>query len=417
MSDAVLYLLTLVASLVCAPQYQSPCRNCRPRLSLLARRFELAMFRGAWLNMSCGCLLPGCAPCALACGVPCSGGDGARAVVQDQCLCFLPDCGVCRPGQRHDLDEPGRRRSRTPRRPPRRDIRRKVGVKRPLEAEVEEDLEADPDPTGSLSIQRVDSTRAANRWQSIARSLASVQGHAKFIDSAPWDFWELWSGSGHLTRAAQEKGLAVGPSVDMLPNSALPRLLLDLMAPADVELLWWLLQQYRPQHVHVAPPCTFWCKMGRWGAVRTEQEWRRLREEALHHLSLAARVMQWQHSRGRTGSLEQPSGCISWRLTPVEDLLELEGWRKFIWPSCRYEHRDPGSGRLFLKRQGVVANIDLAHMCVPCTCPRGSHQCVHGVVKGGPRHGEKRSVISGEYPMPMCRAMAEAVRQRWRPMG
>ena len=165
------------------------------------------------------------------------------------------------------------------------------------------------------------------------------------------------------------------------------------------------------------PPCTFWCKMGRWGAVRTEQEWRRLREEALHHLSLAARVMQWQHSRGRTGSLEQPSGCISWSLTPVEDLLELEGWRKFTWPSCRYEHRDPGSGRLFLKRQGVVANIDLAHMCVPCTCPRGSHQCVHGVVKGGPRHGEKRSVISGEYPMPMCRAMAEAVRQRWRPMG
>ena len=118
---------------------------------------------------------------------------------------------------------------------------------------MEEDLEADPDPRGSLSIQRMDSTRAANRWQRIARALASLQGHAKFIDMAPWDFWELWSGSGHLTRAAQDKGLAVGPSVDMLPNSALPCLLLDLMVPADVELLWWLLQEYRPKHVHVAP--------------------------------------------------------------------------------------------------------------------------------------------------------------------
>ena len=358
--------------------------------------------------MSCCCLLPGCALCALACGFPSSGGDGAPAVVHVQCGCFLPGCDVCMPD---------RRRARTPRRPPRRAIRRKVGVKRPLEQEVEEDLEADPDPKGSLSIQRMDSTRAANRWQSIARALASMQGHAKFIDTAPWDFWELWSGSGHLTCAAQEKGLAVGPSVDILPNSALPRLLLDLMVPADVELLWWLLQEYRPKHVHVAPPCTFWCKMGRWAAVRVEQEWRRLREEALHHLSLAARVMQWQHRHGRTGSFEQPSGCISWNLTPVEDLLELEGWRKFMWPSCRYEHRDPGSGRLFLKRQVVVANIDFAHMCVRCTCRRGSHQCVHGTVRGGPRHGEKRFAISGECPMLMCRAMAEAVRKRWRPMG
>lgn len=81
-----------------------------------------------------------------------------------------------------------------------------------------------------------------------------MQGNAKFVDTAPWDFWELWGGVGHLTLAAQEKGLAWGPSVDILPNSAFPRLLLDLMVPADVELLWWLLRAYRPKHVHASPP-------------------------------------------------------------------------------------------------------------------------------------------------------------------
>ena len=93
----------------------------------------------------------------------------------------------------------------------------------------------------------------------------------------------------------------VGPSVDICRSSAVPRLVLDLLDDADMELMWWLLKEYAPKHVHVGPPCTFWCRMGRWTSVRPEREWQQLRREALHHLSLAVRVMQWQHAHGRTG--------------------------------------------------------------------------------------------------------------------
>ena len=205
--------------------------------------------------------------------------------------------------------------------------------------------------------------------------------------------------------------------MDIIGSSRVPRLILDLSEPSDVELMWRLLRDYRPKHVHVGPPCTFWCRLGRFTAVRLEQEWQALRRAAFHHLSLAARIMQWQHRCGRTGSLEQPSGCVSWDLPPVQAMLKLATWQRFSWPSCAYGHRDPGSGRLYLKRQGFLANVDLSDLCVPCTCGRVKHQCVSGLVQGGPRHGERRSAVSGEYPLAMCLALTAVIARRWQLVG
>ena len=191
------------------------------------------------------------------------------------------------------------------------------------------------------------------------------------------------------------------------------RLELDLDDPDDIAFVWWLLREFRPKHVHVGPPCTFWGPLGRMTAVRLPSEWEDMRRQALHHLQLAVRIMRWQSRNKRTGPFEQPPRCISWRLECVESVLAIPGWQQYMWPSCCYDHRDPGSGRLCLKWQAFASNLDLSSMYVPCTCPRKSHQVVDGSVQGGPRHGECRSVVSGEYPVAMCKKVVDIIRRAW----
>ena len=145
--------------------------------------------------------------------------------------------------------------------------------------------------------------------------------------------------------------------------------------------------------------------------MRTLQEWMALRGKAVHHLRLAVRVMRWQDSQGLTGTFEQPPRCVSWRLRCVQALLELPRWERYTWPSCVYGHRDPGSGRPFLKRQGFASNVNLAPMRARCSCGKGRHQVVQGVVESGERAGQRRSSVSGEYPPRMCEKIARLIQQ------
>ena len=232
----------------------------------------------------------------------------------------------------------------------------------------------------------------------------------------PWEFWELWSGSGNFTAAVMRAGGRVGPSVDILPcpdagpgEMSVPRLVLDFEDDGDVEFLWWLLHAHSPRFVHVAPPCTFWGQLGRMTALRTCAEWADLRRQAVRHLALAVKIMRWQSGRGGQGSFEQPPRCISWRLGRTQALLSQPGWRRFTWPSCAYGHRDPGNGRPYLKGQAFASNVDLSAMQLKCSCERGSHQIVHSAVQEGDRAGQKRAVVSGEYPPAMCNKLADII--------
>ena len=208
-----------------------------------------------------------------------------------------------------------------------------------------------------------------------------------------------------MSQVAERQRLVAGPSVDVLASSSqdMARLRLDLTDPNDVVFLWWAFYTFGLEHVHVGPPCAFFSQLGRFTAKRTAEEWYALRNVALHHLRLGIRVMRWQDSQGRTGSLEQPPRCISWELAPMVALLARVGWRTYEWPSCVYGHRDLGNGRPYLKKQRFTLNFDLSLMQDrKCLCPAGGHQRVEGVVGSGPRKGARRSIVSGEYLVAMC---------------
>ena len=352
-------------------------------------------------DMACFCLLPSCRSCGTA-PVSSQGQEGEALAVASRCWCFLPGCHYCSSVATPivwPVSSQGQRVvSRVGEAPARQS--RKRGQKRPLSQELIEDSGEDSGPDRWSRVIRLPAVRKKHlaRWRAVTDA-----------SPGPWEFWELWSGCGNFTAAVRRAGGRTGPSVDILPSVSVPRLELDFEDDGDVEFLWWLLHAHSPRFVHVAPPCTFWGQLGRMTALRTCAEWADLRRQAVRHLALAVKIMRWQSGRGGQGSFEQPPRCISWRLGRTQALLSQPGWRRFTWPSCPYGHRDPGNGRPYLKGQAFASNVDLSAMQLKCSCERGSHQIVHSTVQEGDRAGQKRAVVSGEYPPAMCNKLADII--------
>ena len=54
----------------------------------------------------------------------------------------------------------------------------------------------------------------------------------------------------------------------------------------------------------------------------------------------------------------------------------------------------------------------LMAMQCKCSCQRGAHQTVEGVVEEGDRVGEVRAAVRGEYPPAMCGKLAGIILRR-----
>ena len=238
----------------------------------------------------CLCFLPSCPTCHPV-------GKLAFVQSQGQCCCFLPFCRTCSPPPADCADHSG---VPVPRR----------RVKRSLLQDMQQIGDSFSDPDGVMVVRDLDSRKQARRWRLTRSALASSQGQRE-TSPGEWHFWELWSGCANFSLASMQRGCSCGPSVDIRAHHTMPRLQLNLEDTDDVAFVWWLLRELKPRHVHVAPPCTVWGQLRRLTARRSEEEWTRLRCQAVCHLELAVRVMRWQHSQGLTGSFEQPPACAS----------------------------------------------------------------------------------------------------------
>lgn len=243
-----------------------------------------------------------------------------------------------------------------------------------------------------------------------------------------WGFWELFSGCSHATEAyispATGGGVA-GPPIDKVrsPWRGLPTF--DVLQVECRRLLWSLLVVFSPMWVHTGPPCTMWSTLSRRNNKRTATEEEHLRLEALVFLIFSVQVCQYQKSQNRHCSFEQPARAASWNLDFVQDMLNgnavpmmpatggrqvpSTSMRLFHFDSCCWGHVDPGNGMFYKKSQRFASNADMSSLCFKC---RGghAHQVVEGNVSGGPRHGARRSVVAGEYPMEFCVAWAKVIK-------
>ena len=70
--------------------------------------------------------------------------------------------------------------------------------------------------------------------------------------------------------------------------------------------------------------------------------------------------------------------------------------------------RDPGNGLAYKKSMRLASDIDLKGLIRKCN-GQHVHQIVEGQVCSGLLKGKKRSKISGEYPMELCKAWVKAI--------
>ena len=243
----------------------------------------------------------------------------------------------------------------------------------------------------------------------------------------PVIFWEIFAGSCNLTKAVvkecQNRSAAGDDQAAVLPPVEIDDKKLsstpweglhtwDVLLPSKRRLIWAYLALVQPSWVHLGPPCTFWSPLARRCNMRLEADNERLRLKALAFLVFSLQVCNFQRQHQRYWSLEQPPHCASWDLDIVKEFTERElaaGNAALKFDSCAWGHKDPGNGKPFRKRQCFASNAQLVGLHRRCSCSPRVHQVVEGAVESGSRKGERRSAISGEYPVEFCNAFAGVV--------
>ena len=222
------------------------------------------------------------------------------------------------------------------------------------------------------------------------------------------DMLEVFAGCGHLTQACVNVGMCAPLTIDIRP-SLLSELSWDLLAGHWRRMLWAVMVVFRPQWAHSGFPCRFWVRLTHFKKKCTPAEYELWRLTELVFVIVTIQLAYYQKRAGKQFSMEQPPQAMSWGLDIMDDMVEACGMRKHFFASCAWNHRDPGSGILYLKKQCVASFADLSVLERSCQCTT-LHQKVEGVVCSGPEKGRKRSSVSGAYPVDLCAAWAHAIR-------
>ena len=230
----------------------------------------------------------------------------------------------------------------------------------------------------------------------------------------PMDVWEVFGGSANATAAFIDPatgGGCAGPPVDLKRMQTRWRGLpgWNVLLASCRQLIWATLVVMAPLWVHSAPPCRFWSIASRRVKKRSPVEEENLRLEALVFIVLSVQSCKFQIRMGRFCSLEQPKTARSWHLDIINELLQMSAMRRFPFDSCPWGHVDPGNHLLYKKPQCFASNGDMSSLCLKCKC-NSPHQAVEGCLKGGVRHGARRSVVAGEYPVQFCNAWVALIK-------
>jgi hypothetical protein len=223
---------------------------------------------------------------------------------------------------------------------------------------------------------------------------------------------EVFAGCANLTRAAQDAGLRVAPSIDILATPAAGGIgSVNLLTASGRQLVWSLLILNSPQWVHVAYPCTFWSEMAHWNRSATPDMNEHTRLEQMVFIRFAQQIQEFQYSRGRYVSVENPPRSRTWELDIVQNMLAAGSMVKTTIDMCQWGSRDPESGLLYKKPMVIASSFDIQCLSRKCHGDEHDHQRIGGRVSSGPMKGYARSALSGKYPPAFCEAWVTRARQ------
>ena len=228
------------------------------------------------------------------------------------------------------------------------------------------------------------------------------------------DVLEVYAGSGNWTNACQAAGLRAGPCVDSV-GRAMPW---DMLQARWRRALWAIMVVCLPSWVHSGFPCTFWSHFTHMTQKASTSELEGDRTLALVHVIVTLQLAAWQNMHKRHVSFENPPRCASWRLDIVEHTLAAIGAKKYFFDSCAWGHADPVSKKPIKKQQCVASTADLSGLRRRCAChagrgrcPRGIHEVVQGAIVFPSGKRITRSAWSAAYPVSLCDAWAQIVKE------
>ncbi len=169
-----------------------------------------------------------------------------------------------------------------------------------------------------------------------------------------------------------------------------------------------LVRERRPRFVILSPPCTMFSAMQRmWNLPRMEPSVLRARmADAIALLDFAMEMAKAQVASACYFVLEHPLTASSWNHPTVREVAALPGVSEVVFHQCRFGLRSPHGSPMrkatkFLTNSPAVMDRFRGKFC---TCEQPHKRIM------GSEGGSHLAALAALYPPPLCRALAEAVR-------
>ena len=137
----------------------------------------------------------------------------------------------------------------------------------------------------------------------------------------------------------------------------------DLRTATDRLVVWALLLVVSPQWVHIGYPCTFWTWLAHWTCRQSAESNEASRLDSLLKIVFARQIAYFQASRRRQVSIQNPSGCLSWDLDIVQEIITSWHMHCVDIDLCCWGAMDPGSGLLYKKRMRFASTFSMSCLC------------------------------------------------------
>lgn len=237
-----------------------------------------------------------------------------------------------------------------------------------------------------------------SRFREIPPPLTPPRWLRRLVRGRKFVGWELFAGTGRLTRAHLKKGLEMLEPVELANGS-------DVMSP-------WIEERLRAGGIFwvwLAPPCGSFSplrNLDRYGPLRPKgfpEGDEKVPEVRLGNLlwRRALWLAEFCRVRGIYFFIEHPRDSKAWLMKDTQKLLQKPGVHLYEIHWCMFE--DEEREGLPNKKPTRVLTTAPWFKDVIKTCD-GSHQ------HGPPLRG-KRAKLAGAYPWGFCRALAEAFLQ------
>ena len=192
------------------------------------------------------------------------------------------------------------------------------------------------------------------------------------IAPGKWMFWELWAGTGHLTKAVSRLGLTCGPPITK-------ELGWDLSLASHQQALMKMYLEHEPEIVFGAPVC------GPWSQSNTNMDPTikdLLRKEQMEAFLFFHRLVQLQHENHRYFLIENPRSSELLNQPLCLDLLKKYGGNDKVTRMCSHGLMDIDSGKSYMKQTTLRGDVSLHKSIRWCKCTT-SHELMQGHNRNG----------------------------------